>query len=808
MSGLEAAAPPRVGVRVVWVWRLFLACVAASPLILELEARPAYAILDIENNGPVLRAGGFALRVTNAGIIGNAFLDKGLSFDPSFEIHPGSGSEALNHAEFWVGAIDSIGQARVSGGPTLEWRPPPDPGDRVRVVNNGTPGALRGVDDDGDGKVDEEILNGKDDDGDGEVDEDLGLFAQEMMAADYVDDRPESRYVVSDNGEVHEPLGLSVHQEAYAWSAPGYEGIAGLSFHITNHGISTLKNVRVGLFADLDSRQRDDTAGHLDDRIEYHTYSRTALDGSQGLTASGVCWDLGLAPCRPLVCTTTLSQKLPVLVDAVDPHLPAVAVVPLDHTTDPLALIPPVQSYARAPGKVSFLSSVFRRGIIPGEGGPPTFDRDRYDALAGKFPTANTEQPGDYIVLVSCGPFSTLDPGQSLDFDVALVATLDRDSIESVMGNAALLHHGFLINAIPDSVPSLYPDDWNNGISGRTGHEACVEAPPGVSFTWDPHCAEKFRDTFNFEEPPPSIPTLYTHGQCIWTDADCDACTGIAGKETRVHWLDPGELPVAPAARVIPGDHALRIAWDNRPEVLLKAGLTGYPGMRFAGYRVYKLADWRNRKSLVPPRENWALWGVFANEARNGERSLSSITDTTLDYVDIEYREKVYPVGRYVVTDADVLNGFDYAYVVTTVLARDVDVGRGFVRTDYFMSPFTPVFNQIIEPHATAQARSGAAWVVPNPFRASETWDRPPVLGDPLTRHLDFMGLPRALATIKIWTVAGDHVATIVHDGSGGDGEAAWDLVSRNGPEVESGIYLFTVDSSLGHQVGKFIVIR
>ena len=70
------------------------------------------------------------------------------------------------------------------------------------------------------------------------------------------------------------------------------------------------------------------------------------------------------------------------------------------------------------------------------------------------------------------------------------------------------------------------------------------------------------------------------------------------------------------------------------------------------------------------------------------------------------------------------------------------------------------------------------------------------------------MGLPRALATIKIWTVAGDHVATIVHDGSGGDGEAAWDLVSRNGQEVESGIYLFTVDSSLGHQVGKFIVIR
>jgi len=32
--------------------------------------------------------------------------------------------------------------------------------------------------------------------------------------------------------------------------------------------------------------------------------------------------------------------------------------------------------------------------------------------------------------------------------------------------------------------------------------------------------------------------------------------------------------------------------------------------------------------------------------------------------------------------------------------------------------------------------------------------------------------------------------------------------VSRNGQEVESGIYLFTVDSALGHQVGRFVIIR
>jgi hypothetical protein len=70
------------------------------------------------------------------------------------------------------------------------------------------------------------------------------------------------------------------------------------------------------------------------------------------------------------------------------------------------------------------------------------------------------------------------------------------------------------------------------------------------------------------------------------------------------------------------------------------------------------------------------------------------------------------------------------------------------------------------------------------------------------------MGLPRARATIRIYTVAGDFVAQVDHDGSGGNGEAPWDLISRNGQDVESGIYLFTVDSNLGHQIGHFVVIR
>ncbi|HEY8200489.1 MAG TPA: hypothetical protein VII47_03965, partial [Actinomycetota bacterium] len=193
-------------------------------------------MLDINDRGPVLNCGGFALRVTNAAILGNAFFDVGLSSDPSFEFPPNSGHELLNYAALWVGARDPAGRARVSGGPLLEWRPTLAADDRVRVAWHGRLGSRRLVDDDGDGRIDEEVLNGRDDDGDGEVDEDLGFGAQELLAADYVDDRPEAVSYIYEGGEAHQPLGLSVHQEVYGWAAKGYEGIAGLQFHITNHG--------------------------------------------------------------------------------------------------------------------------------------------------------------------------------------------------------------------------------------------------------------------------------------------------------------------------------------------------------------------------------------------------------------------------------------------------------------------------------------------------------------------------------------------------------------------------------------------
>lgn len=84
-----------------------------------------------------------------------------------------------------------------------------------------------------------------------------------------------------------------------------------------------------------------------------------------------------------------------------------------------------------------------------------------------------------------------------------------------------------------------------------------------------------------------------------------------------------------------------------------------------------------------------------------------------------------------------------------------------------------------------------------------------------------FANLPRSRNTINVYTLAGDLVETIEHDGSrdcpGGDefsdcgGSAFWNLVSRNGQEVVSGIYLYSVesaDSRFDRVVGRFAVVR
>ncbi|MBK7369849.1 MAG: hypothetical protein IPJ04_18715 [Candidatus Eisenbacteria bacterium] len=210
----------------------------------------------------------------------------------------------------------------------------------MREALGGQLGTQPDVDDDGDGRFDEEVLNGLDDDGDGEVDEDLGVSAAQKLYAEYVDDRPEALDYGYSGGEPHEALHLSVKQEAMAWSVPGYDRIAGVRFKITNHGTETLEDVRIGVFADLDVSAAGESGGHLNDRAENVYWQIGYNDGIASVPSVNVA-DF-LAPAVPYTksCVGMLAGTGAVVRDGVAGNgLPVFGIVPLSHTLDPLAII-------------------------------------------------------------------------------------------------------------------------------------------------------------------------------------------------------------------------------------------------------------------------------------------------------------------------------------------------------------------------------------------------------------------------------------------------------------------------------------
>ena len=771
----------------------------------------------MENKGPTLSAGAFSMRITNIGAIGNPFEDVGRSFDPSFEYPRGSGNQGLKSADLWVGARRADGRYRVSGGPLLEWRPTLSADDHVRTAYGGLPGTQRFVDDDGDGKFDEEYLNGRDDDGDGEIDEDLAVPSSQMLGAEYADDQPEALAYSFPNGEAHEAMGLDVYQEAYAWSQPGYDRIAGLHFVVHNHGTQTLRDVRIGLLVDLDSRAYGDAGGHVNDVIEFLPWSIPYNDGNAVTTD----WVTALADGNlppsyySRSCTGLLSGIAPVVRDA-NPRsgLPAFGVVPLAHSLDPLAqlyetrqidnrIVPLISGLAKS----HFDYKVFALDLPPGQGGLPLVDLDRYAAMSGTYPGApDYTTPHDYAVLVSCGPFPKMEPGRSYTFDLALVCGVNKDSVVTAMELAAQLQHGTWLNLYPDTTASLV-GRTSVGKSGFTGHETFLSVPNSFGqYDLLQGCYDQY-PTQPYPYGPPENPLLLDSAHPRWVDADCDICTGFAGKETHATWTDPASVPPPPTFRAVTGDHGVTVVWDNLPEIVLGAGVSGGGVTRFAGYNLYRLSDWR-RKGLLPGPEKFQQIAAFGLDTLQSQVSLASITDTTLDYVKVMYGQKQYPLGRYRYVDKDVNNGFDYLYVVTTVSEKRTQISPGLFLTQRLESPIVSSLDSLVTPHAPATGRGGTVTVVPNPYRGGVVWDRPPVAGDTFGRHVDFIGMPRTTATVRVYTMAGDLVQSLDHNGSRGDGELRWNLISRNGQDIVSGVYLFTVDSSLGHQVGRFVVIR
>jgi hypothetical protein len=112
--------------------------------------------------------------------------------------------------------------------------------------------------------------------------------------------------------------------------------------------------------------------------------------------------------------------------------------------------------------------------------------------------------------------------------------------------------------------------------------------------------------------------------------------------------------------------------------------------------------------------------------------------------------------------------------------------------------------------HEKAKSMLDNICVVPNPYVGTNLLE--PV--NPLDRsargyrRVYFDHLPEK-CTIRIYTLAGELIRTLEHEGSIDDGKEFWDLLTRDNMEVAYGLYFFHVDApGIGETTGKFSIIK
>jgi hypothetical protein len=747
--------------------------------------------------------------VTNLGFIGNPYYD-GYNFG-------WRGGEYLYLGGLWIGAIASDNLPHVSTAAyDLELRPPLEPIYNVYQSFEGAPGGNRlgfsaGADDDGDGRVDEDFLNGRDDDGDRKIDEDYEAISQQMYSCEYWDNTQEA---VEQNPE-HRAMNLRVQQRSFAWSTARSNEFVGVDYRVTNVGQEVLRNVFLGFFVDADAGPKTRPNYWTDDVVGFTQIDTTVVDLSQ----SGPCAEV------PIRMDIAYIYDYP---DDGDKYnggdVPGFfGTLFLGHTIDRFGI--------KAPREVKIYTMSSFSGDQPYPLGDPNTDLERYDLLSkGELPERGGQvTPRDYRWVISAGPFRELLPDSSLVFQSCFVIGFGYEGMIQNAITAQRIYNG------------QFKDVDTNPATGVDGRETCLTAlPDGSAYEWRDPC-DTLGTRINFKNTT-CEPDYYVNN-------DCNDCTGVDGKETLVHWVGT-VAPPSPSTNADPevrielnrapeGDQRGDVWWDNSSE------LRADPILRrivFEGYRVWRVDGWtRPQGSTGPSPEEWQLIKEFELHPKDGLEDQSpnyllSVMDTTaraIETVETGDPDRPlavhYEVGRYKHTDTKGLkNGMIYFYDVTAFSRWKEPVGlpdTTIMETDppetVITMPDSLEFElggrpsaleaEAVIPRWSASQSLDEVIVVPNPYVAGRQplgWDLTPSDSDPTGTRIAFARLPQGKCTIRIFTLAGDLVRSLEHDTRAQGGTAFWNLVTRNGQDVVSGVYLFTVESDKGTKRGRFVIIR
>jgi hypothetical protein len=111
----------------------------------------------------------------------------------------------------------------------------------------------------------------------------------------------------------------------------------------------------------------------------------------------------------------------------------------------------------------------------------------------------------------------------------------------------------------------------------------------------------------------------------------------------------------------------------------------------------------------------------------------------------------------------------------------------------------------------TAKDRMDQIKVVPNPYVVTNIFEQPlpAQMRGRGERVIKFINLP-PYAKINIYSSSGDHVRSLMHDGTLNNGTVNWDLRTKEGLDVAYGVYFYVVEAEgfSGKKFGKIAIIK
>jgi len=273
-----------------------------------------------------------------------------------------------------------------------------------------------------------------------------------------------------------------------------------------------------------------------------------------------------------------------------------------------------------------------------------------------------------------------------------------------------------------------------------------------------------------------------------------------SGPNESLHWQIPVP-PVSPFLSYTANPDGIKLVWDKRAEITPDP-VSGK--LDFQGYAVYR--------SIYSPQFRDPPLAVFFKPGVPADIQDSikdDIWPNTKDQITFYSDTTPHQFTDYASGLDGPKPGFPYYYAVT---AFDWDEEK-IISLESAKDNYLKSSDGAPLPTNMITQSSGDGWkdsvrVVPNPFLGSAVWTATEVV-----QKVEFQFLPPS-CRIDIYTLSGDWVQTLEHrsgidEGGVGSGTEPWDLLTRNGQRVVSGVYFYKVTVPDGdYMMGKMMVLR